>query len=100
MELKMKNNNFKNKNLEKIGFNLNGKFNSKIYNTEKHINKKTLNKNSIIKNNQKIFSIRLLPTLIILSLFLFLSTIAFAIPNSLTLQGKLTNLAGITKVLL
>ncbi|MBI2659632.1 hypothetical protein HYX07_00545 [Candidatus Woesearchaeota archaeon] len=35
---------------------------------------------------------------IILSLIALLSTIAFAIPNSLTLQGKLTDLAGASQV--
>ena len=38
--------------------------------------------------------------ILLLSAFMLLSTIAFAIPNTLTLQGKLTNLADITKVLL
>jgi len=32
--------------------------------------------------------------ILIFSIFFLLSTIAFAVPNSLTLQGKLTNLAG------
>ena len=41
------------------------------------------------------FELKSIATIVIvLSLIALLSTIAFAIPNSLTLQGKLTNLAG------
>ncbi len=36
--------------------------------------------------------------ILLLSLFILFSAIAFAIPNSLTLQGKLTNLAGASQV--
>src|SRR3989338_4456223 len=36
--------------------------------------------------------------LIALALFLLLSTVTFAIPNSLTLQGKLTNANGVSQV--
>src|SRR3989338_5358227 len=36
--------------------------------------------------------------LIALALFLLLSTVTFAIPNSITLQGKLTNANGVSQV--
>ncbi len=52
-------------------------------------------KNNTTKTNEKSALLKPIPTIIILlSIFLFLPAIAFAIPNSLTLQGKLTNSAG------
>jgi len=52
-----------------------------------------------MKNNPKIFSAKPLYILLFLiSTALLLPTIVFAIPNSLTLQGKLTNLAGVSQV--
>ena len=45
-------------------------------------------------SNKKI-ELKLIATIaMVLSLLTLFPTIAFAIPNSLTLQGKLTNLAG------
>ncbi|MBI2658548.1 LamG domain-containing protein [Candidatus Woesearchaeota archaeon] len=59
-----------------------------------NISKNSINKNAIKENNKK-FPITFI---LLLSLFLLLSTLAFAIPNSLTLQGKLTNVAGASQV--
>src|SRR3989338_8503568 len=77
MGIKMRMNKFKEINSAKIGFGLDKKLNSK----------------NSIKNNQKA-----LPALtILLSLFSLLAAFAFAIPNSLTLQGKLTNPSGVSQ---
>ena len=40
---------------------------------------------------------KIILVLLLASIFIILSTIAFAIPNSLTLQGKLTSLAGVSQ---
>ena len=76
-------------NAVKIGLDLDRRFDN--CKNQKHINKNPIN------TNQKIFSLKILPTLILLSIFFLFSTIAFAIPNSLTLQGKLTSLAGVSQ---
>src|SRR3989338_11458079 len=47
--------------------------------------KRKMNKNNLNKN-----------IILLLSVIIILSSIAFAIPNSLTLQGKLTTLAGVS----
>ena len=55
--------------------------------------------NGTNKNNQNKAYVKSFPAMILLlSIFFLLSTIAFAIPNSLTLQGKLTNIAGASQV--
>ncbi|MBI2650196.1 hypothetical protein HYX04_02680, partial [Candidatus Woesearchaeota archaeon] len=68
--------------------------NKKPNNEKNNTDKNLINKNAIKENNKK-FPITFI---LLLSLFLLLSTIAFAIPNSLTLQGKLTNTAGASQV--
>lgn len=78
----MRRNNLKEINSAKIGFGLDKKLNSK----------NSIKKTAFNQSNKAIPAFAVL-----LSLFSLLAALAFAIPNSLTLQGKLTSPGGVSQ---